>query len=175
MAADPNTPQPATGPRILPADQLYVLEASGTPPGDTALAFPAGADRTVILRHGAPDNTVFAQVVFPAAAFSPDGGADSVHVSLRPRPGIYGLEFECDRPMAAKAGARQVFKYPVHFSAPIGAQQRYGSAVVFERALAIGQLDSDGRYDLLPSTRPASDNLEAPLSGPGTYIVAAPR
>ena len=102
MAADPNTPQPATGPRILPADQLYVLEASGTPPGDTALAFPAGADRTVILRHGAPDNTVFAQVVFPAAAFSPDGGADSVHVSLRPRPGIYGLEFECDRPMAAR-------------------------------------------------------------------------
>ncbi|MGH7702070.1 MAG: hypothetical protein ACREMO_03190, partial [Gemmatimonadales bacterium] len=169
IAADPSTPPPPVGPRILPADQLYVLEASGTPPGDTTLAFPVGTARTVILRHGAPDNTVFAQVVFPAAAFAQDVGTDSVHVSLRPRPGIYGLEFACDRPLAAKAGARLVFKYPVHFSAPVGAQQRYGSAVAFERALAVAQLDSDGRYDLLPSARPATDNLEARLSRPGTY------
>lgn len=175
VAADPSAPPPPTGPRILPVDQLYVLEASGTPPADTTLAFPAGTARTVILRHGAPDNTAFAQVTFPAAAFAQGAGTDSVHVSLRPRPGIYGLEFECDRPLAPKGGARLVFKYPVHFSAPVGAQQRYGSAVAFERALAVAQLTSDGRYNLLPSARPATDNLEAPLSGPGTYVVAAPR
>lgn len=175
VAAEPGAPTPSGGPRILPVDQLYVLEASGAPPGDTTLAFPAGTARTVILRHGAPDNTVFAEVTFPAAAFAQGSGTDSVHVSLRPRPGIYGLEVQCDRPLMMKEGARLAFKYPVHFSAPVGAQQRYGSSAVFERALTVAQLTSDGRYNLLPSARPAADNLEAPLSGPGTYIVAAPR
>ncbi len=159
--------------QVLSLDQLYTLEAAGVPPGDTAVTFPAGTARHVILRHGPPDNTVFAELIFPAGVFGGINHPDSIHVSVRPRPGIYGVEFACDAPLGP--GARLVFKYPVHFSAPVGAQQRYGTPVLFERALSIARLLPDGRYQLLPSTRPAADNLEAALTESGTFLVAAPR
>ncbi len=173
----PTPPSPSPGAtagpvttQVLPLDQLYLLEVTGVPPGDTALSIKAGAARTVILRHGAPDNNDFAELEFPATVFA---GRDSVHIEVHPRPGIYGVDFSCDAPLGA--GARIRFEYPVHFSAPLGAQQRYGGPVLFERVLAIAQLREDGRYALLASSRPTADNLEAPLSAAGTYIVAAPK
>jgi len=159
--------------QVLSLEQLYTLEAAGVPPGDTSVTFPAGAARHVILRHGPPDNTVFAELIFPAGVFGGINHPDSVRVSVKPRPGIYGVEFACNVPLGP--GARLVFKYPVHFSAPVGAQQKYGTPVAFERALSIARLLPDGRYLLLPSTRPAADNLEALLTESGTFLVAAPR
>jgi len=159
--------------QVMSLEQLYTLEAAGVPPGDTSVTFPAGTARHVILRHGPPDNTVFAELIFPAGVFGGINHPDSVRVSVKPRPGIYGVEFACNVPLGP--GARLVFKYPVHFSAPVGAQQRYGTPVAFERALSIARLLPDGRYLLLPSTRPAADNLEAPLAESGTFIVAGPR
>ncbi len=69
-----------------------------------------------------------------------------------------------------------VFKYPRYFSAPARARAVYGSDVLYERALAVGQLLPNGTLlSLLPSSRPAADNLRAPLPAPGTYLVAAPQ
>lgn len=156
----------------LPLTQLYVLESSGAPASDTSLGFKPGTPRTVIMRHAPPDNTVFAELVFSREAF-PDSTADSVHLNIAVRPGIYGVTITSTP--AFTTGAVLRFKYPVHFVAPAAATAKYGNPALFERALAIGARQPDSLVKLLVSTRPAADNLEAGISGPGTYIVAAPR
>lgn len=60
-------------------------------------------------------------------------------------------------------------------SSPRDAVQRYGTALAYERALVVARKRPDGQYDLLASTRPATDNLAAPLGGAGVYLAAAPR
>lgn len=156
----------------LPADQLFVLEWWGAPPLDTSVVFRPGGPRTVLLRHAPPDNTVFAELSLPADLF-PTGSADSIRLVIVIRPGVYGVTITCSPGFAE--GAILTFKYPVHFAAPRAANQKYGNRAQYERALGIGVQESDGRYRLLPSTRPAADNLSAIIPGPGVYLVAAPR
>ncbi len=146
---------------------------AGIPAQDTIVAFPAGAPRTIILHHGAPDNTTFAELYFPADAFVGTAPTDSVTVTVHPRPGRYGLEVTMspDSPR----GATIRFKYPVHFSAPPAALTQYGSVAGYEQALLIARQLTPTTYGLLASNRPASDNLQAALPGSGTYLVAAPR
>jgi len=160
--------------QVLPLPQLWVLEMSGLSPEDTTVTFPAAEARTIILRHGPPDNTVFVEVTFPESTFVGRAAPDSVMVILSPRPGIYGLDVAMTV-TPEREGSTIRFKYPVHFSAPLAGVREKGSTTRFEQALHVGQYVGDDRYALLESTRPASDNLMAPLPGPGTYIVAAPR
>jgi hypothetical protein len=167
-APDPRVPK-----QVLALSQLFMLEMSGIPPEDTVVTFPAGQARVIILRHGPPDNTVFAQLTFPDSVFPVNGVADSVTVVVHPRPGIYSVDLAMT--VVPARGATIRFKYPVHFSAPREAIQRYGSRGRFERSLSIGVLADGTNYALLNSLRPASDNLEAAVPGPGTYIVAAPK
>jgi hypothetical protein len=127
----------------------------------------------IVLRHGTPDNLVFADVTVPAPA--PDSAArplDSLRLSIRPRPGVYGVDIEAP---VLPPGTAVTFDYPVHFSAPAAARARYGSDAAFEAALAVGELLPDGGLRFLVSTRPAADNLRAELPGPGSYVVGAPR
>lgn len=172
-------PRPAAAPdpriptQVLPASRLYFLEMSGIPPEDSVVTFPVGERRVIILRHGAPDNTVFAELTFPDSVFRTEGAPDSVTVVLRPRPGLYAIDLAMT--VIPGRGATIRFKYPVHFSAPRDAVARYGGTGRFEQALAVGMLADGTNYALLPSRRPASDNLESALPGPGTYVVAAPR
>lgn len=165
--------EPSQAPNVtLPADQLFVLEWWGAPPLDTAVVFRPGGRRTVLLRHAAPDNTVFAELSLPAELF-PAGSTDSISIRIEPRAGLYGVTITGTP--AFKEGAILTFKYPVHFVAPAAASRRYGNPAQFERALAIGVQEPDGRFRLLSSTRPAADNLSATIPGPGVYLVAAPR
>ena len=159
--------------RDVPLDQLYVLEMRGVPPEDTSATFATGALRKIILRHGPPDNTVFVELTFPADAFPDTTAAESVTVTVHPRPGIYGVDVTTN--LKPQKGSTIRFKYPVHFSAPLAGITRYGSDLRFERALSVAMLKEARIFTLLPSTRPASDNLDAPLAGSGTYLVAAPR
>jgi len=165
-AASPRQPT-----RVLPRDSVFVLEAWGASPNDTVVTVSVQAGRVVILRHGPPDNTVFAQLAVPPDSSA--GDRDSLTLTIRPRPGLYGVDIEATRPLGS--GARLTFKYPVHFAPPLAARNRYASRGAFERALGIGHVTGDGRIVLLPSTQPASDNLEAEIPGLGRYLVAAPR
>lgn len=167
------TPDGAAPARDVPLDQLYVLEMSGVPPEDTTVTFQTGASRKIILRHGPPDNTVFVELHFPPEAFPSATAPESVTVTVHPRPGIYGVDVTTTSPPGKGSTIR--FKYPVHFSAPLAGTTQYGSVLRFERALAIAALKEARVFTLMPSTRPASDNLEALLAGTGTYLVAAPR
>ncbi len=169
-----NSPRPESViTQTLPVDQLYLVEVGGVPPADTSVTFKTGEPRTVIMRHPAPDNGVFAELVFPADMFPNGGPEDSVTVQAAVRPGLYGLDIS-STVQTDKTGIVR-FKYPVHFSAPQGALAKYGNAVRYEQVLQIGRQIEDGRYALYRSTRRASDNLEAPMVLPGRFVVGAPR
>ncbi len=179
--ASPNPAAPAPKPpdttgdptRRYASDQVYLLEVAGVPPNDTTLQVARGARRVIVLRHGPPDNLIFAEVTVPPEAFdSAPPASDSVRLSIRPRPGVYGVDVESAAPMS---GATVTFKYSVHFSAPAEARRQYGSDAAFEAVLAVGQLLPDGGIRFLISTRPAADNLRAALPAPGGYVVGAPR
>ncbi len=158
-------------PRTLPLARVFTLETAGPPPGDTSVTFTTGAPRTIVIYHGG-ESVAFARLSFAAAAFGDSGR--SVQVEVKPRPGIYGFDFTTSLPFRAEL-AGVTFVYGRYFSAPGRARQVYGSEVGFEKALAVGQLLSDGQITLLPSTRPAADNLQAALPVAGGYIVAAPQ
>jgi hypothetical protein len=166
------TPAGPTAPRILPLARVIVLETSGPPPSDTSVSFTAGTRRMIVLNHGPPEDIEFATVSFAANAFADSG--QTVTVDIKPRPGVYGLDLATSLPLRT-GGASLVFDYARYFSAPARALQVYGSHVAFERALAVGRVLPDNQIELLPSTHPESDDIEAPLPAAGSYLVAAPQ
>ena len=122
--------------------------------------------------YHAGESISFARLHFEPAAFGDSG--HTVQVNVQPRPGIYALDFTTSLPL--RAGAASVtFEYSRYFSAPVRARQVHGGDVVFERVLAVGRVLPDHQVELLPSTRPAADNLRAALPAPGGYIVAGPQ
>jgi hypothetical protein len=125
----------------------------------------------VLLRRGSPDNNLFARLVFPAGSVTPARG-DTITLRIRPRPGVFGLDLATDASFAP--GAQVSFSYGLHFVAPGGARDAYGNDYRFERYLAVSQL-ADSTVVFLESFRIASDVLTAPISGSGSYLVAAPR
>jgi hypothetical protein len=169
----PRPPETTGDPtRRYTLDQVYLLETAGVPPEDTALTLARGKRRVIVLRHGPPDNLVFADVVVPAEALDTAAAPDSIQVSVRARPGVYGIDLQSPIPLKNPA---VTFEYAVHFSAPADARRRYGSDAAFEAVLAVGELLPDGGIRFLISTRPAADNLTAVLPGAGSYVVGAPR
>jgi hypothetical protein len=161
-----------TAARVVPLASAIVLETAGPPPSDTSVTFAAGELRIIVLRHGPPENVVFAELVFPPRAFRADSGR-AVRVDVRPRPGVYGLDLTTSVPLGE--GASVIFRYARYFSAPARARADFGSDVLYERALAVGQVQAGGTLSLLPSTRPVADNLQAALPAAGSYVVAAAR
>jgi len=157
--------------RLTPAAEAIVLETAGAPPADTTVSFTTGVQHTIVLRHGPPENIDFAELTFPPTAFADSGR--QVTVDVKPRPGIYGVDIHSS--LAFRGSALLTFKYGRYFLAPSRSRAVYGDDVQFERALAVAQVLPDGRLALLPSTRPASDNLEAAITSGGTYLVAAPQ
>jgi hypothetical protein len=159
--------------RVIPLGSAIVLETAGPPPSDTAVTFTAGEPRVIVLRHGPPENVVFAEVSFAPQTFHADSGRP-VRIEIRPRPGVYGIDLASSVPFSE--GVSVVFKYPRYFSAPAKARAVYGSDPLYERALGVGQVLGTGQtLALLPTSRPAPDNLQAVLPAPGTYLVAAPQ
>jgi hypothetical protein len=161
-----------TAPRTIALESAIVLETAGPPPSDTTVTFRTGERRIIVLRHGPPENVIFAELAFAPEAFGPESGRE-VRVDVRPRPGVYGVDVATTLPI--RAGASIAFSYARYFLAPTRARTVYGNEVVFERALAIGRLQPGGMLTLLPATRPASDVLSVPLPGAGRYLVAAPQ
>jgi hypothetical protein len=165
-------PAGPTTPRVLPLARTIVLETSGPPPSDTSVTFTAGTRREIVLTHGPPENIEFATVSFTTHAFADSGQA--VTVDIKPRPGVYGLDLATSLPFRS-GEASLVFDYARYFSAPARALQVYHSIVIFERALSVGRILPDNQIELLPSTHPEPDDLEAALPVAGSYLVAAPQ
>jgi hypothetical protein len=168
--------EPATTPdagptvaRVVPLARAIVVETSGPSPSDTSVSFVAGSERVIILRHGPPENIVFAELSFSAGAFGDSGQV--VTAEVRPRPGVYGLDLSLSVPL--QSAATLAFYYARYFSAPARARQLYKSDVAFERALSVGRVLSENQIELLPSRREELDHVSASIPGPGSYLVAA--
>ena len=167
-------PTQGPAPRSYTADQVFTVEVFGAQAPDTAVTFAAAEARSIVLRHGLPDNTVFAEVDLPANAMTAPGGRDSVTLSIRPVPGVYGVVIESDG--ALTVPILLTFKYPMHFGVPADSRTRYTTDFLFEQALAVALVEGEGsRFQTLRSTRPASDNLQAVVSVLGRYQLVAPR
>ena len=156
----------------VPYERLLVLEAWGATPDDTTIAFLPGEVRSVVIRHGPPDNTVFTEAHFGAQTFAAVP-VDSVRLRFVVSPGRYGLTIESNSPVGP--GAEITFKYPMHFAASAQARERYGSPAAYERALTVVRLEADSQYRLLDARRPTTDNLLVTIPDTGTYLVAAPK
>lgn len=168
-AGDPPPPTPV---RTLPLASVFLMGVRDTLPADTVALLTSGAPRHIVLRVGPPDMTTFADIFFDALAFQAAPGSP-VRITIRPSDTSFGLVVSSDTPF--QNGGDITFKYPVHFPAPADALAKYGTPQQLERALAIGRIDGAGNITLLASTRPAADNLQAPMAQPGTYLVAAVR
>lgn len=163
-------PVAAPPPRATTVDSVFALESSGSQPEDTVVAVAPGRGRTIVLRREPPDNSLFARLVLAGGAAT---AGDSVRVSIKPRPGLYGIDLTLTGPTPASLVLS--LSYAVHFVAPAGARARYGTDLEYEKALFVARAFPDGRLEFLPTTRPGSDLIEAVLPGPGRYLVAAPR
>jgi hypothetical protein len=152
-------------------DSVFVLEWGGVPPEDTVVRMAKSKRRVILIRRGAPDNSLFARLEVPPAAFS--GGPDTVAIAITPRPGRYGVDLEF--PADSTTRIELAFSYALAFVAPAGARAAYGSDLEFEKALLIARLDPDGRITFLPTTSPGADIVTATITRPGRYLVAAPR
>jgi hypothetical protein len=128
----------------------------------------------VVVRRSEPDYGIVAQLEFPAIAAGTPVVNGAARLTIQPRPGLYALDLGIEGTSLGQ-GATITFSYGAHFVAPAGARQRYGSDLGFEKALAIGRVSEDGQVIFLPTSRPGSDMLSAPLPGPGRDLVAAPR
>ena len=166
-----SVPAPVLAPR--PIAQVFVLEASGAAPEDTVVEVRRTARRVIVLRRSAPDFGLFATLDIGTSTDTTATGGAGARVRLHPLPGLYGLEIAIEGQVADSAAI--LFSYGAHFVAPAGARERYGSNLAFEKALAIGRVGDDGIVVFLPTSRPGSDMVSAPLQGPGRYFVAAPR
>jgi hypothetical protein len=163
----------APTPRLPPPthiDSVFVLESSGAEPEDTVVKVPLAQGRVILVRRGAPDNSLFAQVDVKRAT---SGRTDTLQIAIRPRPGRYGVDLEFTADSATRVSL--TFSYALNFVAPAGARARYGSDLEFEKVLLIARLDSSGRVTFLPTTSPGADLVTATVGSPGRYLVAAPR
>lgn len=167
------TPAPLPVLPPAPLAQVFVLEASGAAPEDTVVAVTPGAARVIVLRRSAPDFGLFATLELRPGRDTTVRAGPSTNVTLQPTPGLYSLTLAFQGAVADSATI--TFSYGTHFVAPAGARERYGSNLEFEKALAIGRVGDDGVVTFLPTTRPGSDMVRAPVAGPGRYLVAAPR
>ncbi len=161
----------ATSPPV-PIASVFVLEATGAIPDDTSVAVGAGASRVIELRRSGPDYGLFARLIIPP----PDSGSapgGPLQVTLRPRPGLYAIDLEIEGRIAP--GAVIEFSYGMHFVAPAGARERYGGDLEFARALLVARQEGDSQVVFLPTRRPGSDMVRAPIERSGRYLVAAPR
>lgn len=152
--------------------KVWIPELAGTTPADTTVIFPADSGRTVIIRHGPPDNAIFALIEFaPGALVSPSGTL--AQVIIHPIPGRVGVEILT--PDTFKEGAEATISYAIHFQAPSDALAKFGSAGRFEQALSAAKMLPDGRLQFLKTDRPAADMVRFAISAPATYFLATPR
>lgn len=170
-ATDPGAAQAQVGPvavRVAPRGETAPVEVGGIAPGDTSFALKRGEDRVVILRHGLPDRAEFLELDLPASVFQ-RAPSDSVRLTIRTRPGVYGADLSADADWGP--GAAISFKYAVHFYPPADALARYHTLTEVDRRLTIARRESNGDLTLYLSTRPSPDVVRALIPGPGTYVM----
>jgi hypothetical protein len=154
--------------RVSPHGETKPVEVGGIAPNDTILLVRRGAPRVVILRHGPPDRAEFLELELPVSVFA-QAARDTIHVTIKAAPGIYGAELSADADWGP--GAALSFKYAIHFYPPADAMARYHNLAEVERRLTVARREHNGDLTLYLSTRPAPDVVRALIPGAGAYVM----
>lgn len=170
-APPPGEAAAPTGPvaaRVVPRGETGPVEVGGIAPNDTTVTLRRGVGRVVILRHGPPDRADFLELELPATVFA-RAPSETVHVTIKSRPGVYGAELSADADWGP--GTALSFKYAIHFFPPADALQRYHTLTEVEARLKVARREPNGDLTLYLSTKPAPDVVRALIPGPGTYVM----
>ncbi|HWA40110.1 MAG TPA: hypothetical protein VG712_00770 [Gemmatimonadales bacterium] len=165
------TAQVPAGPvvvRTAPRGETAPVEVGGIAPNDTVVLVRRGESRVVILRHGPPDRAEFIELTLPATVFA-RAPRDTVRVTIKARPGVYGVDLSADADWGP--GAQIAFKYAVHFYPPADAVRRYRTLTEIDRRLTVARREQNGDLTLYLSSRPAPDVLRAMIPGEGTWVM----
>jgi acetamidase/formamidase len=154
--------------RVAPKGETAPVEVGGITPNDTVIVVHRGVGRVVILRHGPPDRTDFAELTLPPTVFAA-APAESVLVTIRIRPGVYGVELSADAPWGP--GVELAFKYAIHFYPPADALRRYATLTEVDRRLTLARRERNGDLTIYLSTHLAPDVVSAFIPGDGTYVM----
>lgn len=172
VGTNPDVPaQVPTAPvvvRTAPRGETAPVEVGGIAPSDTVVTVRKGESRVVILRHGPPDRAEFVELTLPATVFA-GASKDTIRVTIKPRPGVYGVELSADADWGP--GAQIAFKYAVHFYPPADAVRRYRTLTEIDRRLTVARRGPNGDLTLYLSSRPAPDVLRAFIPGEGTWVM----
>ncbi|MEP6590802.1 MAG: hypothetical protein ABJC19_06440 [Gemmatimonadota bacterium] len=164
----------ATGTKVnttpIAATSVWILERSGASPPDTAVTFRAAEGRTIVMRHEAPDNAIFAILSIPAGAVVAKSG-DSATIALVSTPGRYGVTLTTNDSLGA--GIKLTFSYATHFQEPSEATGRYPTPGQFEQATAPAHALPSGQLQFVVNERPAADMIRFPVTAAGTWLLAA--
>ena len=141
--------------RVIPLAAAIVLETAGPPPADTTVTFVAGEPRVIVLRHGPPENMVFAEVTFAAEAFRADSGRP-VKVEIRPAAGRVRAR-PASRACRSATARRSSSSIPgTSRRRPRRARSTGATCCTSARSRSASCWAPDSRIALLPSTRPAT-------------------
>lgn len=154
--------------RSAPRGETAPVEVGGIAPNDTVVLVRRGESRVVILRHGPPDRAEFVELKLPATVFA-RAPRDTVRVTIKARPGVYGVELSADADWGP--GTEIAFKYAVHFYPPADAVRRYRTLTEIDRRLTVARRERNGDLTLYLSTRPSPDVLRAFIPGEGTWVM----
>ncbi len=154
--------------RVAPKGETAPVEVGGVTPNDTVIVVRRGVGRVVILRHGPPDRTDFAELTVPATVFA-KATNDSIVVTIRIRPGVYGLELSADADWGP--GTALAFKYAIHLYPPADALQRYATLTEVDRRLTMARREHNGDLTIYLTSHPAPDVIRALIPGDGTYVM----
>jgi len=161
-------PQGPVAVRVAPKGETAPVEVGGVTPNDTVVVLRRGVGRVVILRHGPPDRTDFAELTLPASVFA-KAAKDSVLVTIRTRPGVYGVDLSADADWGP--GTELAFKYAIHFYPPADALRRYATLTEVDRRLTVARRGGNGDLTIYLSTHPAPDVVKAFIPGEGSYVM----
>ena len=154
--------------RVAPRGETEPVEVGGIAPNDTVVTVRRGTGRVVILRHGPPDRTEFAELTLSPTVFE-RATRDSIQVTLRTRPGVYGVVLSADAEWGP--GTEIAFKYAVHIYPPADALRRYHTLTEIDRRLTVARRERNGDMTIYLSRHPAPDVLRAFIPGEGTYVM----
>lgn len=124
------------------------------------------------MRHGAPDNAIFAIIDVPPGAVIPKSG-DSATFRLAPSAGRYGVILESTDSLAK--AIRLTFSYAIHFQEPSEAILKYPTPGKFEQATAAAHVVGNDQLQFVMSERPAADMIRFPITATGLWLLAARR
>jgi len=166
------------------ADLLVLLQQANAPEPQSK-SFWVSNTRQSVQRINHPDayNTLYLELTFPAHSLSSLNGiavgeADSVYVTIDPRPGSYGITIS-PAGISFDAGARPTatFSFSVYGDASAASlSARYDNSADFVAALDIWRETAVDQWEVVPgSGASGTDAVRGSVESSGSFLVAAPR